>query len=359
MKPTNTSGPEWEGESLFLLVLLFGVVPTFLWLAGLAASGASPIDRIMIWSGAAAGLALLAYRYRHTLLTPMLRFELVRLARGRRFFWARMAYGFVLLLALFLRYGSHFGYRGSGDFFFSSQVIQAEREQLSLFANEFFLVLVLAQLLAVVLLLPLMTASALAGEKEKRTLEFLLATELSSSEIVLAKLFSCLAAMGLLLLTGLPVLALLQLFGGVEPGLLLAGFLITLATMVGVGGLGLLVSSSCQTSWRAAIFTYLGNVVMLIFPLILLVDLGEQVWTRYRADFILNIGVYMVICSSLGGICCFLAIGGLRARSRQEVAMTQVSGLSPAEQRAMKARRRPPVGDSALLWKEFRGGEII
>ena len=69
-------------------------------------------------------------------------------------------------------------------------------------------------------------------KRQRRRLDFLFATDLRNHEIILGKLASRLASVALLLVTGLPVLALMQLLGGVEPNFLLACFGATLATMV-------------------------------------------------------------------------------------------------------------------------------
>src|SRR5208282_5800933 len=93
-------------------------------------------------------------------------------------------------------------------------------------------------------------------EKERRTLEFLFVTDLSSLEIVLGKLFARLAHVAMVLLTGLPVLALLQLLGGVDPNLLLMAFALTGLTMLSLGSLSILFSVLCKTGLSAVFDTY-------------------------------------------------------------------------------------------------------
>jgi ABC-type Na+ efflux pump permease subunit len=62
------------------------------------------------------------------------------------------------------------------------------------------------QVAAVFWLTPAYLASAIVQEKERRTIEFLLITDLSSREIVLGLAFSRLALLALVLLAGLPIL---------------------------------------------------------------------------------------------------------------------------------------------------------
>src|SRR5262249_35701439 len=87
-----------------------------------------------------------------------------------------------------------------------------------------------------------------------------LTTRLTSAEIVLGKLWSRLAHLVLLLLTGLPVLALLQLLGGVDPSLLVAVTVLTLCTMVSMASLCMLVSVRASRTREAVLQAFLALV---------------------------------------------------------------------------------------------------
>ena len=94
------------------------------------------------------------------------------------------------------------------------------------------------QFLVIFLLTPAYAANAIAVERERRTLESLLVTDLGNSEIVLSYYLSRVANLLMVLLTGLPVLGLLQLLGGIDPNLLWSGFAalaLTLASLAGIG----------------------------------------------------------------------------------------------------------------------------
>ena len=98
------------------------------------------------------------------------------------------------------------------------------------------------QYLAVFLLTPIYTAGVIAEEKDRRTLDLLLTTRLTNREIVAGLLASRLATLGLIFLTILPVLSLMEFLGGVDPKLVLAGFLITGAAVITNGSMCMLVS---------------------------------------------------------------------------------------------------------------------
>ena len=125
--------------------------------------------------------------------------------------------------------------------------------QLAHFAGSFAVVILALQGVAVLLLTPAYLAGAIAEERERRTLELLFTTHLTDREVVLGKLFSRLTHLAGVLLAGLPVLSMLQLWGGVSLSVLLAGFAVTGLTLLSVGGVSMLCSVLCRTSLGAVI----------------------------------------------------------------------------------------------------------
>jgi ABC-type transport system involved in multi-copper enzyme maturation permease subunit len=144
-------------------------------------------------------------------------------------------------------------YIDPGDLFAEARV---GMQELSEFGSQFFMTFLALQVGAVFVLTPAFTATAVAEEKQRRTLEYLLATDLYNREIVLGKLASRLLAMLLLLAGGLPVLSFVQFLGGVDPNLVLAGFAATAVTMLSVGSLGILNSVYAARPRGAVLSTY-------------------------------------------------------------------------------------------------------
>lgn len=349
-QPSQASWPrrKWLGESASLLLVLFLIVPVTVWAAFLNARTMAIGWQVVIGVALVMGLLALAVRYRRLLFSPVLMFEVLRLARNRRVVIGRCLYGLVILVVLFLAYAARFGLRdclGAGQ-----KLSHAARAE---FAREFFYAFLAVQLLAVVLLLPLRTASAIAGEKEKRCLEFILTTELSSTEIVLGKLLAVLAGMGMLLLTGLPVLGFVQLLGGVEPRLLLGGFLVTLATMVSLGSMGMLVSVYNHTSWDAAFRTYLWALLsgVALSPIFALISLEEFLRRQNSSSFLGVLAIYTVMHCLMAGVCCFLAIARFRWLAMQQAGELPSTGPA-AKDPLRRPPARPPIGNYPLWWKE-------
>ena len=113
------------------------------------------------------------------------------------------------------------------------------------------------------MLTPAYVATAITEEKEGKTLEFLLATDLGSREIVLGKLLARVANIVLVILAGLPILGLLELSGGVSPDWVLVAFAATVVSMLSLAAVSTACSVYARKSLTALLCTYLIVVVYL------------------------------------------------------------------------------------------------
>ncbi len=77
-----------------------------------------------------------------------------------------------------------------------------------------FQILAPLQLAIILFLSAIQSASSIAVEKDRQTLILLLMSRLTNSELVLGKLFSSLLNNGVMLMTSIPILMLIVLFGG-------------------------------------------------------------------------------------------------------------------------------------------------
>ena len=160
-------------------------------------------------------------------------------------------------------------------------MVQAYKQQ-AILAEQFFYAFAAVQFAVVVLLTPAYVAGAVAEDKERRTLEFLLATDLRGREIIFGKLLARLGNLALFVMTGLPVLSLMQFFGGIDPGLLLASFTVTALTAYSLAGLGILLSVQRRRARDAIILTYLaaaGYVAIASATLLI-----PPLWMQYHLE---------------------------------------------------------------------------
>src|SRR5262245_43434234 len=165
------------------------------------------------------------------LFGPVFALDATRVGRRLSTFIVRWLYLFILVSVLgvfFLSWRPDLP--GSGEV--------ADPSVIAGFAENFFWLYALTQFLAVVFFTPAFTAVAITDEKERKTLDFLLATDLTGREIVFGKLAVRLGVLLMLILAGLPVISLMQFFGGIEPRLLFLTVGMTLVTALSLSAVG-------------------------------------------------------------------------------------------------------------------------
>jgi ABC-type transport system involved in multi-copper enzyme maturation permease subunit len=202
-----------------------------------------------------------------SLLGPMFAKEMVEIARRKRYFINRVLYGLALLLALFLVWKSFWGqFAWDGT---------ASIRVMARMAEELFDMVSGVQYGAVFLFVPLFLCGVIASEREERTLELLFTTRLSDPEIVLGKLGSRVAALGLLVLFTLPVMSVIMLFGGVDPAALWRVSACTLLAVLYTGAHTLYFSTVTKSAMGALVRTYWWMAVWLIgVPLAILIPVA-------------------------------------------------------------------------------------
>lgn len=133
-----------------------------------------------------------------------------------------------------------------------------------------FAVLSVLQMGLVMFITPGLTAGAISTEREKQTLNILLTTTQSSSQIIIGKLLSSVAFLILLLVAGLPLYSLVFLFGGVSPSQLITIFFLYLLTLIAIGSIGIMFSTITKKTIVSMIATYgamifLGGITAFFF----------------------------------------------------------------------------------------------
>lgn len=182
------------------------------------------------------------------LIGPVFTREVTIAPRRVRTYASRVLYGGALLILMITAWLVLAGtqlVRDVGDF--------------ARFGMSLFQVLAPLQLAVAVFFAALLTASAVAQEKDRRTLDLLLLTKLSNSELVLGKLLASLLNVLMLLATALPVFMVCALFGGVSFAQIGRVFAVTLASVLACGSLG-----STLALWREKTFQALAMTMLVL-----------------------------------------------------------------------------------------------
>jgi ABC-type transport system involved in multi-copper enzyme maturation permease subunit len=378
-KPISRFSLQWWLSQFGRLFVVVGAIALWKW--------SDPFPgwpKIAAWS--VLGLVLVASLYPlwRTLLGPVLFYDMVRSTRRSRSVTMRCLYAVALLVILFLFYATKFGS------LWSAWVEQSlPPNEAAQFAENFFEIFVSVQFVFVLLLTPAFTANAIAEEKDRRTLEFLFTTDLENHEIVLGKLVSRLAFMTLLLLTGLPVLSLLQFLGGVDPNMVLAAFAATGMTMLSLAGLSLFNSAYVRKPLTATILTYLQVAVYLVSSTIVATQTGlmstpaassGQLFSRMFCIGNMWVNVHMLgssvtvpgsLSSGTGllwllagyavfhGLLTLLTLLGATLPLRRWARWQASGGNRRAFVLSLTQKRLPLVGNQPMIWKEVYAEPIF
>jgi ABC-type transport system involved in multi-copper enzyme maturation permease subunit len=206
---------------------------------------------------------------------PVFNFELMATARRGRFYMVRAFYAAVLFVILWGVYSAWTSETGG----------ELPSKFVSWFAFSTFCGIAVGQIILVLVLTPALVAGVIADEKQRKTLHYLLASRLTSPEIVVGKLLVRMLYVGVLLGVSLPVLSLLVLLGGVDPKLVLLACGATLTTGWFLASLSIWVSTIARKV-REAFFVAFGLEGLWLFSPLILRNVSIPAWPAFdRAAF--------------------------------------------------------------------------
>ena len=113
-----------------------------------------------------------------------------------------------------------------------------------------------AEVLLILLITPALTATSVSGERDRKTLGLLLTTQLDPWDIVIGKLMGALSTLLLLVLTSMPILAIVYIYGGITWYQLSMFFFFLVTSAVFCSSIGIMVSSFFTTTAAATAVAY-------------------------------------------------------------------------------------------------------
>jgi ABC-type transport system involved in multi-copper enzyme maturation permease subunit len=336
------------------------------WLAGGVGLGCisswlSFLELAIVWLVWIMGLLLLSRSFWAWLLGPLFFYDIVRTARRNRLIPIRCLYASLLLILFSLVYVSWFRLpRDDWRELFAQRPI--DRARLTDFAHQFSLAFLIGQLGIVCFLTPLFTADAIAEERERRTLSLLLTTALSDREIVVGLLASRAANIGMIVMTGLPILSLLPFLGGVDPIWIVTAFASTGMTILSLGAFSMTFSVSSKTSLGAIVSTYCCS--LLVSPCFLAPILGAITAAPFAT---ILVATFLQACGFVFFL--LIAVGQLRRSPGEATEIHSQRKIQERHQNQLKPnvylrplhpqpvpsppRNRPAVTEPVILWKDF------
>ena len=227
-------------------------------------------------------------------------------------------------------------------------------------------------------------APAIAGERDRKSLDSLLATRVSSADVVLGALGGTLLRYLNRSAALVPILVLVMYLGGIDPRLVALSVAGLFSTALVTAALAVAVSAGAATARDAVAFTMTLALVLMYLPLLALILL-PRIWpavTPWTAPIAVRLldGSPLGVVTSLAGmtprgpvipqvlrmiaiqtvasvVFVFWAIVRLRPASRAVYDMEGRASLL----RALRARwrPRPPCGDDPVLWHAMYSRPVV
>lgn len=116
----------------------------------------------------------------------------------------------------------------------------------------------------IAILVPAITAGAVVGERERQTLDVMLASKVRPSAIIWGKLLSCVQIVIIVCVSSLPILSIVFVYGGIRLTNILMLLLAIICTGIYFGSIGIFVSCICKRTTTAVIAAYIGMVAVVV-----------------------------------------------------------------------------------------------
>lgn len=125
------------------------------------------------------------------------------------------------------------------------------------------------QLGITLLIVPILTAGTISGEREKQTLEIMLTTPKKPISIVWGKLMAALSNYMIFIISSVPIMAIAFVLGGLNWFALLGYIIMMIIVAIYVGSVGIFCSSAFKKTIVSIVMTFLLEFALLAIPIFL------------------------------------------------------------------------------------------
>jgi ABC-type transport system involved in multi-copper enzyme maturation permease subunit len=254
----------------------------------------------------------------------------------------RFTFGAALLGVMWLIWSA-----GYADKEFLAGDVNEIAKELNRFAGDFSLTFFIVQLTIVLLLTPIFVAGSVFEERETRSGEVLLTTDLTRREVFYGKFLARVVQVMMVVAAGMPILALTLLWGGVAIHFVVIGYIATFCCIFSSGAIAASVAGGSETLREAILKAYgyilvFDGLILPASPFLLVPFAQEQLGPALCVGVIFVAVQLLVTILSLGYGLRWLRLAMLRQRRRVT-----------ADLAAQMARRKPPLAEEdPLVWKE-------
>lgn len=177
-------------------------------------------------------------------LNPIIKRDVRVQSRSMKICWGVFAYELILALV----------------FFIAMMVIREESQYSTdnIYSTLIWLypILAVAQLVILALIVPVRTASAISGEKERQTFDIMMTTSMTPFSIVMGKVMTAIIQSMFFVVASMPIMALSFVVGGMSWSYLFWFLAVAVLMSFFAASIGILCSSLCKRSVSAVIMAY-------------------------------------------------------------------------------------------------------
>ena len=214
-------------------------------------------------------------------LNPIVKKDIRVQARSMKIAWGLFAYEGIMALIFFLAMS-----------FFQ---VDNSYSSTNIYSNIVMLypMLAIAQISILAVVVPIITASSISGEKERQTFDIMMTTSMTPFSIIAGKVTTAMVQ-GLLFVVGaMPVMALAFVIGGMSWAYLLWFLLIAMLVSLFSASIGICCSALCKKSIVSVIMSY--GIYVVFVVLTFLPNILYLLW-GYRNSFDqLTMGMFVVM----------------------------------------------------------------
>ncbi len=311
---------------------------------------------------------------------PVFYSELRKLSRQRRFYAVRFVFGLLLLYFVVQTYAS------LRWMFSSPDAVELTVSETAMLGQRLFGTVFWLQSIAVLFLTPALLAGAIAEDRQRRVLDYLLASPLNAAEIVLGKVAARLLYIAVIVASCFPIVSISLLFGGIDPRELALTYAATFSTIFFLAGVSIAVSTFTAKPREAILRAYFWVLCWLGWPVLAMIlrhspapyNTTFQILAPVLAWFTDSSPTGLIEVSSFAGPAGYLEpalwmIGlqlvygtllllwaTLRLRPSERGARLLFRGPIGGRSRgALLLRGRKPCGNQPMVWKECSGAIVM
>lgn len=157
-----------------------------------------------------------------------------------------------------------------------------------------YIIIASIEFLLLIFIVPTISSGLISSEREKQTLDILLTSGLKPLQIISGKLMAAAGNILLIIVSGLPVLGITFIYGGIELKDIFITLLFLIFTVFYIGSLGILCSSILKKTTFSTLMT-LGLEFLLIAGTFLIVYFGSVIQIIYSGYQTSSIGIISLL----------------------------------------------------------------